>query len=98
MDHNPLAVSIQPTLYPLSTPAFRPVFLLFRDKDVVLDHVNAQAQVDYISCPSFAHQCCHSITEGHQMGQAPSCLWEAVLSLLIGSSTRVESNKYLSEH
>lgn len=48
------------------------------------DHVKglAEIQVDDIGCPSFVHRCCHSITEGHHIGQARSALGEAVLAAL----------------
>ena len=37
---------------------------------------------DDICCPSFVHQCCFSIIEGHQVGLAQSALGEAVLTVL----------------
>ena len=69
--HNPLAVSIQLTLYPLNSPAFKSISLQFRDKEAVQDRVKglAQVQEDDSVCPSFVHQCHHNI-EGHQIGQA----------------------------
>lgn len=50
---------------------------------MVQDYVKglAQVQVDNISCSSFVNRCCHSTTEDHQMGQAPSALGEVVLAV-----------------
>jgi len=50
INHNPLAVTIQPILYPMSSPAFKSISLQFRDKEVMWDHVKglAQVQVDDI--------------------------------------------------
>jgi len=47
------------------------------------DHVKslAQVQANDIGCLPFVHQCCQSITEGHQIGQARSALGEAVLAV-----------------
>lgn len=72
LDSNPLAMTTQPILYSPCIPAYKSLSLQFRDKDMVWDHVKVLAQVqgDYINCPSFAHQCCHSLTEGHQICQA----------------------------
>ena len=74
IDNSPLAMSIQSIPYSASLQIHLPP--IFRDKDVVQDHVEdiAQIQVDNIksttSSPSYIHQCCHSITEGHQISQA----------------------------
>ena len=43
IDHNLLAVTIQPTLCPLNSPAFKSVFLQFRDKNVMQEHVKGLA-------------------------------------------------------
>lgn len=66
---NPLATKIQPTHYPPNSPAFKTIYLQFRDKDVVQDHVKslAHVQIDCISCPSFVHTYFHYIVEGHQI-------------------------------
>jgi len=42
---NPLATKIQPTHYPPNSPAFKTIYLQFRDKDVVQDHVKGLTQV-----------------------------------------------------
>jgi len=65
-------MTTQLILYPHSSSTFVSLSFQFRDKDVVLDLVKgvAQFQVDDISCPSFAHQCHHSIIEDQQLGQA----------------------------
>jgi len=83
IDHSPLAATIQPIPYPPNSPPFKPIFLQFREKDRTWDHVNSlvQVPVDNISCPFFVHQCCHSITEGHQVGQTRPSLGEAVVAV-----------------
>ena len=70
--NNSLAMTIQPIFYLLNSPALKSVSLQISDKDVVQDHVKSLTQVhtDNISCPFFAHQCCHSILEGDQICQA----------------------------
>lgn len=39
VDHNPLAGTLQSIVYPLNSPPFKAVFLHFRGKDLVWDHV-----------------------------------------------------------
>ena len=58
--------------------------LQFTDKGVMQDHIRglSQVQVDDISCPSFVHQCHHSITEVHKFHQARPTLGEAMLIVL----------------
>ena len=57
--------------------------LLFREKDVVRDHVKdfAEVQVDDIHHSSPVNRSHHSIIEGHQIGQAQSALGEAMLAV-----------------
>lgn len=78
---NPLAVTIQPTLYPPSTPAFTTKYLWFRDKDVDWNNAKglAQVQVVNINCPSFVYRCHHSFVEVHKIVKAWSALGVAVL-------------------
>ena len=47
------------------------------------DHVKGlgQVQADDISYSYFLYQCCHSIIEDHQIGQAWSALGEAMLAV-----------------
>ena len=49
-----------------------------QDKNVVQSKDSVEVQIDDISCPSFVHQCRHSITEGHQICQEQSALGKAV--------------------
>jgi len=67
--YNPLVAPIQP-----NSPPFKPIFLQFRVKDVVWDHVNGLADTwgDDICCPPFVHRFCHSIIECHQIGKSVS--------------------------
>ena len=78
-----LAATFQPIPYLQNSPPFKSIPLQCRDKDLVGDHVKglAQVQVDDTSCLYFVHQCCHSITEGHQVGQTRPSLGEAVLAV-----------------
>jgi len=50
---------------------------------MVRDHVKglAEVQVDDFHHPSPVHRSCHSMTEGHQIGQAQSALSEAMLAV-----------------
>ena len=68
----PLAVAIQPIIYPLNSLASKSISLLLRDKELMWSHVKSLAkfQVDYISYPSFVHQCRYSVIERQHIGQA----------------------------
>ena len=57
VDNKPLAITMQPIIYPPNSPAFKSIYLQFRDKDMVWDPVRdlTQVQVDDISCPSFVY-------------------------------------------
>ena len=81
--NNPLVTTTQTIPCPLSSPPFEPISLQFRDKDVVRARIKglAEVQADNISCLSLVHQCCHSITERLQVGQALSALGEAMLAV-----------------
>ena len=72
----------QPIPNPLNSPSFKSTPLQFREKDMVRDHVKglAEVQKDVIRYLSPIHQSHHSITEGHQIGQARAALGEAVLA------------------
>ena len=80
----PLVATFQPILYPPNSPPFESISLQFIDKDLMQDHVKrfVEVQADDISCPPFVHQCCHSIIEDDQMGQAWSAFGEAMLAIL----------------
>jgi len=67
IDHNALAVAMQPIIYPLNSPPFKSTSLQFRDKNVVGDRILAQVQVDDTIFLSFVHQCHPSIIESHQI-------------------------------
>ena len=76
-------MTFQAIPYPLSSLSFKSIFLQFRDKDVVGDHIKglAEVQVDDIHCPSPIHLSHHSIIEGQQIGQVQSDLCEAMLAV-----------------
>jgi len=85
IDDKPLAATFQKIPYPPNSPLFKSFSLQFKDKDVVGDCVKVLAeeiQVDDIICLTFVHQYHHSITEGHQIGQARPSLGEAMLAVL----------------
>jgi len=87
IDHNALAVTIQPIHYPPNSLYFKSISLQLREKDVLREHVKdlAEVQVDDIHCLPFIHQYHHSITESHQIGQAQPSLGEAILSWITHS-------------
>jgi len=78
---NPLAVIIQPTLYPLNSQAFKSISLQCRPKDVAGSFQKPCARPDrWYQFLSFIHWWHHSLVESHQIGQAWSALHKAVLS------------------
>ena len=75
-------MAIQTVFYPLNSTPLKSISLQFRD--MVWDHVKslAQVQADDISYPSLFCWCHHSITEGHEIGEAQSALGKAMLAVL----------------
>ena len=57
IDHNPLAVTIQPIYYSLNSSPLKSIRLQFKEKDVMWDHTKGleEIQVVDISCSSFVH-------------------------------------------
>ena len=83
IDHNPVATTFQPIPYPLNSPPFISISLLFKDKDVVGDHIKdlAEVHVDGNNFLPFVHQYHNSITEGHRIGQARPSIGEILLAV-----------------
>ena len=87
-DHNPLAATFQLIPYPTNSLTFQVISLQFTDKDVVQNHVKslAEVHVDDTSCPSFFHQCCHSLQKAitlvrHNLSLVKPCWLSWITSL-----------------